>query len=298
MHRSLKIFGTLTSIGMVIVLMQGALVTKTESGEGCGATWPLCFGEVIPTNPAIETIIEYSHRIVSGLLGAMVIILAIWAWRKLSHIRETKVMAILAVLFIIFQGLLGAGAVVFGQSHAILALHFGISAISLATVVLLTTLAFEDGKPNPPALIVKKGYKGYILAVFAYCYAVIYTGAYVKHTQATLACGDFPLCNGQWIPMLSGPVGAHFFHRVAGTLLLILLVVALIWTLRKYSHYRSLVWTHILCVILVLTQYATGISIVLTGNELFVAMMHALIVSILFTTLCYIVMILSRNKAV
>ncbi|MED4173447.1 heme A synthase [Halalkalibacterium halodurans] len=298
MHRSLKIFGTLTSIGMVIVLMQGALVTKTESGEGCGATWPLCFGEVIPTNPAIETIIEYSHRIVSGLLGAMVIILAIWAWRKLSHIRETKVMAILAVLFIIFQGLLGAGAVVFGQSHAILALHFGISAISLATVALLTTLAFEDGKPNPPALIVKKGYKGYILAVFAYCYAVIYTGAYVKHTQATLACGDFPLCNGQWIPMLSGPVGAHFFHRVAGTLLLILLVVALIWTLRKYSHYRSLVWTHILCVILVLTQYATGISIVLTGNELFVAMMHALIVSILFTTLCYIVMILSRNKAV
>ncbi|MDY7223151.1 heme A synthase [Halalkalibacterium halodurans] len=298
MHRSLKIFGTLTSIGMVIVLMQGALVTKTESGEGCGATWPLCFGEVIPTNPAIETIIEYSHRIVSGLLGAMVIILAIWAWRKLSHIRETKVMAILAVLFIIFQGLLGAGAVVFGQSHAILALHFGISAISLATVVLLTTLAFEDGKPNPPAPIVKKGYKGYILAVFAYCYAVIYTGAYVKHTQATLACGDFPLCNGQWIPMLSGPVGAHFFHRVAGTLLLILLVVALIWTLRKYSHYRSLVWTHILCVILVLTQYATGISIVLTGNELFVAMMHALIVSILFTTLCYIVMILSRNKAV
>ena len=138
MHKLLKVYGVITSIGMLIVLMQGALVTKTGSGEGCGATWPLCFGEVIPTSPAIETIIEYSHRLVSGLLGAMVIILAIWAWRKIPHLRETKFMAIMAVFFIIFQGLLGAGAVVFGQSHAILALHFGISAISLSTVVLLT----------------------------------------------------------------------------------------------------------------------------------------------------------------
>src|SRR5690625_1657575 len=161
MHKRLKVFGILTSIGVLIVLLQGALVTKTGSAEGCGATWPLCFGEVIPTNPAIETIIEYSHRIVSGLVGAMVIVLAILAWRQIKHVKEAKLMSFLAVLLIIFQGLLGAGAVVFGQSKAILALHFGISAMSFASVVLLTLLLFEDGKQRPIFVQVSKAYKFY-----------------------------------------------------------------------------------------------------------------------------------------
>ncbi|PAM91409.1 heme A synthase, partial [Flavobacterium sp. IR1] len=145
--------------------LQGALVTKTGSGEGCGATWPLCFGEVIPTNPAIETIIDYSHRIVSGLVGAMIIILAIWAWKQLKHMREAKALSIAAVILIIFQGLLGAGAVVFGQSKAILALHFGISAMSLAAVVLLTILAFEDGREHTMSPKVSRGFKYYVFFV-------------------------------------------------------------------------------------------------------------------------------------
>ena len=134
MHKKLKFFGILSSIGILIVVLQGALVTKTDSGEGCGATWPLCFGEVIPTSPALETIIEYSHRIVSGLVGALIVILAIWSWMQLKHVKEARLLSVLAVLLIIFQGLLGAGAVVFGQSDAILALHFGISTMSLASV--------------------------------------------------------------------------------------------------------------------------------------------------------------------
>lgn len=202
MHKKLKIFGTLTSIGVLIVLIQGALVTKTESGEGCGATWPLCFGEVIPTNPAIETIIEYSHRIVSGLVGALIIILALWSWKQLKHVKETKLMATLAVILIIFQGLLGAGAVVFGQSKAILALHFGISAMSLAAVVLLTVLAYEDSKGSRVLVQVSNRFKYFVFMTITYCYAVIYTGAYVKHTQATLACSGFPLCNGMLFPGL------------------------------------------------------------------------------------------------
>ncbi|WP_096199214.1 COX15/CtaA family protein [Bacillus sp. FJAT-45350] len=295
MHRLLKIYGVITSIGMLIVLMQGALVTKTGSGEGCGASWPLCFGEVIPTSPAIETIIEYSHRVVSGLLGLMVIILAIWAWKKLSHLRETKFLSIMAVFFIIFQGLLGAGAVVFGQSSAILALHFGISSLSLATVVLLTVLAFEDGKQKVPAPLVSKGYRNYVYFVIIYCYLAIYTGAYVKHTHATLACGDFPLCNGQLFPGLSGPVGAHFMHRVFGIVMFILIVVLFIITIKKYKHELTLFYGSIIAFILVLGQVISGISIIYTGNSLVTAMFHALLICLLFTALSYLTMVLFRK---
>ncbi|WP_088104967.1 COX15/CtaA family protein [Halalkalibacter urbisdiaboli] len=296
MHKRLKLFSILTSIGLTIVLLQGALVTKTGSGEGCGATWPLCFGEVIPANPAIETIIEYSHRIVSGLVGVLVIILAIWAWRQLSHVREARLMSILAVFLIIFQGLLGAGAVVFGQSKAILALHFGISAMSLASVLLLMILAFEDGRQLKVTPIVSTRFKYYFLFVITYCYAVIYSGAYVKHTQATLACSGFPTCNGQLFPEMAGPIGVHYFHRIVATLLLLLLLVLVIWVLRKYKHEKVLVWASVLSLIFVLIQFTSGILVVFTENSLQVGLLHALIISLLFSTLCYIGMILTRSR--
>ncbi len=296
LHRFLKLFGVITSIGMLIVLMQGALVTKTGSGEGCGATWPLCFGEFIPTSPQIETIIEYSHRIVSGLMGLFIIIFAIWAWKKLSHMRETKFLSIMAVFFIIFQGLLGAGAVVFGQSKAILALHFGISAISLATVVLLTVLAFEDGKVKVPVPNVSKGFRNYVFFAIIYCYLVIYTGAYVKHTQATLACAGFPLCNGQIFPGFAGPTGSHYFHRLVGIALFFVIVGMFIWAIRHYRHEPTIIWGTGLALLFVSGQLISGIAVVFTAATLFTAMLHALIISLLFTTLCYLTMILTRIK--
>ncbi|GAE33812.1 COX15/CtaA family protein [Halalkalibacter akibai] len=296
MHKRLKIYGILTSIGLTIVLLQGALVTKTGSGEGCGATWPLCFGEVIPTSPAIETIIEYSHRIVSGLVGALVIILAIWSWKQLKHVKEARFMSVAAVLLIIFQGLLGAGAVVFGQSKAILALHFGISAMSLASVVLLTILAFEDGKPYKIVARVSKAYKTFFFFVITYCYMVIYTGAYVKHMQATLACAGFPTCNGQIFPGFAGPIGVHFLHRLAGIALLILLLILMIWTIARFKQEIVLVWTSVIAFILIILQAVSGISVIFTQNELLsVGLAHALIISILFSVLSYMAMILLRK---
>src|SRR5699024_4992804 len=110
----------------------------------------------------------------------------------------------LAVLFIVLQGLLGAGAVVFGQSKVVLALHFGISAMSFASVVILTLLAFENGRSFQTVTSISKSYKSYFLFVIVYCYAVIYSGAYVKHKDATLSCSGFPLCNGELFPGFTG----------------------------------------------------------------------------------------------
>ncbi|WP_059104992.1 COX15/CtaA family protein [Shouchella shacheensis] len=297
MHNWLKRFGVITSLGVLLVLIQGALVTKTGSGEGCGATWPLCFGEVIPTNPAMETIIEYSHRLVSGIVGALVIVMAIWSWRQLRHMRETKFLSIVSVFMIIFQGLLGAGAVVFGQSDLIMALHFGFSALSFASVVLLTRLAFEDSKTGQPLIPrVSKAFRNYVLIVTIYSYAAIYTGAYVKHTEASLACNGFPLCNGQLFPALQGQVGAQVLHRAAAMVLVALLLILCVWVWKQYKHERVLVVSSVLTILLVLGQAASGISIVFTYNQVMsVGIFHALLISLLFTVLCYMTMIVTRK---
>ncbi|GLH63385.1 hypothetical protein PG301_12240 [Parageobacillus sp. G301] len=134
MQRSLKWFASVTTLAMLFVLIGGALVTKTESGMGCGRSWPLCHGQLIPSQITPELVIELSHRLVSGLAGMMVLILSVWAWRAIGHIRETKFLAIVSFVFLVLQGLIGAAAVVWGQSDFVLALHFGISLISFAAV--------------------------------------------------------------------------------------------------------------------------------------------------------------------
>src|SRR5690606_38837683 len=103
-----KLLSVITSIIMLFVLLGGALVTKTDSGQGCGSSWPLCHGELIPSNIDTALIIELSHRIVSGISIIVVVWLSIWCWKRIGHIRETKLLAILSVIFLILQALLGA----------------------------------------------------------------------------------------------------------------------------------------------------------------------------------------------
>lgn len=139
----LKWLAVAATVGMLLILLGGALVTKTESGMGCGRNWPGCNGELIPTEITAEVLIEFSHRLVTGSVGILIVALAVWAWRAYGHIRETKFLAFMAVFFLILQALIGAAQVLWGQGDFILALHFGISLLSFAAVLLLTLLVFE-----------------------------------------------------------------------------------------------------------------------------------------------------------
>ena len=67
----LKWLSVFTTIGMLLILLGGALVTKTDSGMGCGRSWPLCKGQLIPDEITSELVIELSHRVVSGTVGIL-----------------------------------------------------------------------------------------------------------------------------------------------------------------------------------------------------------------------------------
>ena len=68
----------------VVVILWGAYVRATGSGAGCGAHWPLCNGEVVPRAPTAAMLIEFSHRLSSGLALVAVIVLAVWIWRTVA----------------------------------------------------------------------------------------------------------------------------------------------------------------------------------------------------------------------
>ncbi len=95
------------------VIAWGAYVRATGSGAGCGSHWPLCNGELIPRAPQTETLIEFTHRISSGLALLMVIGLVVWAVRLYPKGAAVRRCSWGAFGFMISESLVGAGLVVF-----------------------------------------------------------------------------------------------------------------------------------------------------------------------------------------
>ena len=194
-NKYLKWFAVASTIGMLLILLGGALVTKTDSGMGCGRHWPGCNGQLIPDEITAEVLIEFSHRLVTGAVGILIVILAVWSWKALGHIRETKFLSIMAVFFLVLQALIGAAQVLWGQGDFILALHFGISLISLHLFLLLTLLIFEvDQKFDADKIHIGKRLKWHTIGVSSTLISLsTLVHSSVIRSQGSV-CADWPFC--------------------------------------------------------------------------------------------------------
>ena len=95
------------------VIAWGAYVRATGSGAGCGAHWPLCDGRVIPRSLGAATLIEYSHRITSGLALVSVVLLLAWVRRACPPGHPARRGALMSVIFMLIEAAVGAGLVLF-----------------------------------------------------------------------------------------------------------------------------------------------------------------------------------------
>lgn len=137
----------------ILVILWGAVVRATGSGAGCGNHWPSCDGAVIPRPEDIETIIEFSHRLTSGLAGVFVLVLVGWAFANKVLPRFTRRMAIAALVFVILEGAIGAMLVrldLVGDNASVaravvIALHLANTFLLLESLVL-TAWSSATGK--------------------------------------------------------------------------------------------------------------------------------------------------------
>jgi cytochrome c oxidase assembly protein subunit 15 len=297
LHRGLKWLAVVSTIAMLLVLIDGSLVTNSNSSMGCGRSWPLCHGKLVPDFFSIHTLIELSHRMISGVTGILVLLLSIFSWKAIGHKRETKFLSILSFLFLVIQSLIGAAAVIWQQSSFVLALHFGISLISFASVLLLTLLIFEvDQKFDAYTLVLDKRLKWHTVGVTIYSYIVVYSGALVRHTNSSLVCRDFPMClnnapgllfnTNQWIQM---------GHRTAALIIFLWIGYLAIKAVRQYKDRRVIYWGWIIAFILVCLQALAGVLIIYTHLSLFAALLHVLFISCLFGLLSYLALLVSRS---
>ncbi|HEX8736229.1 MAG TPA: COX15/CtaA family protein [Pyrinomonadaceae bacterium] len=100
----------------VVVILWGVFLRASKSGDGCGQHWLTCHGEVIPSAPEMKTVIEFSHRLTSGLAFIAVLALLVWAFRQFGKGHPVRKTAIISFVFIITEALVGAGLVLTGNT--------------------------------------------------------------------------------------------------------------------------------------------------------------------------------------
>jgi len=93
------------------VVLWGALVRATGSGAGCGNHWPRCNGQVIPPSPSVQTLIEFTHRLMTGADGFLVLALLVLAWRLHPPKSPVRTGAALSACFLVTEALVGAALV-------------------------------------------------------------------------------------------------------------------------------------------------------------------------------------------
>lgn len=91
----------------LLVIVWGAWVRISHSGNGCGDHWPLCQGDIIPDLTDKKTFTEYSHRIMSGLYGILAFVIY-WVFRKKMYSENTRKLGLALLIFTIIEALVGA----------------------------------------------------------------------------------------------------------------------------------------------------------------------------------------------
>ena len=132
-----------------LVILWGAYVRASGSGAGCGSHWPTCNGEFIPRPKTIATVIEFSHRLSSGLALVLSVVLAAWAFRIYPSGHRVRKASIVSLGFMMGEALIGAGLVLFqlvahnqsAKRGLSMSLHLVNTFFLLASVVLMAYFA-------------------------------------------------------------------------------------------------------------------------------------------------------------
>jgi cytochrome c oxidase assembly protein subunit 15 len=107
-RRALSLYAAFVVGFMVLVILEGAFVRATGSGAGCGNHWPLCNGDFFPHHPRLTTIIEYTHRSMTGVCTTMVAILIGWTFLARPRGHRARRAVVWSGLLLLTEALLGA----------------------------------------------------------------------------------------------------------------------------------------------------------------------------------------------
>jgi heme A synthase len=267
------------------VVLWGAFVRATGSGAGCGSHWPLCNGEVVPRAAHVETIIEFTHRVTSGLALVSVIGLSIWAWRTFPRGHRARRFAWLSVVFLFAEALLGAGLVLFQyvEHNASAGRAAYLSAHLVNTQILLAMLALTAWFGARPVTARWTGAPRLVIAALPVALIVAVSGA-----MAALGDTLFPassLASGirqEFSPSAGALLRLRVLHPAVAVLAAVVLLAAAMSGMRMRPGAARL---GTVVAVLVFVQLGAGILNMLLLAPVWMQIVHLLIADLLWIAL-------------
>lgn len=282
-------------IYFIAVILWGGLVRATGSGAGCGDHWPLCNGTVMQHSARIDTMIEFTHRLTSGLSFFLVVALLVWTLAGTARGHLARGAAVAAVAFTIIEAALGAFLVKLGltaQSRSplrapYLALHLTNTLLLLAALTLTAHLLGR-----------RTGYlSGRVRLVAPFgAIAPVLVLLIVGVTGSLAALGDtlFPASSlgAAFAQDFSATSGWLVRWRWTHPMVAFLASVFLVWLLVRAAQHRTH-WDNrglsALVLILLVLQYVLGVLDVAFLAPVWLQIAHLLGADVLWTALVVLV---------
>ncbi|MEP6788248.1 MAG: COX15/CtaA family protein [Acidobacteriota bacterium] len=253
----------------IVVILWGVFLRASKSGDGCGQHWLTCQGEVIPSAPELKTIIEFSHRITSSLAGILLIVLLVWAIRrwyaeKNEQNRRTLKTAIGSFVFVVIEGILGAGLVLTGNTAVNLTPErpFWMAAHLINTFILLAFMTLTARYAGGGRAIKFKVEPKYLAAIALGASAIFLVG--ISGSIAALSSMIFPagtIAEGiakDFSPTSHLLLRLRLLHPITAILTSVFLIFLTGWLAKERGNDKKVSrWSNVLSV-LVLTQIGFG----------------------------------------
>lgn len=266
-----KFFVGLSILFIYILMVMGNIVTTTGSGLGC-PDWPLCYGAVVPPLD-FQTWIEWGHRLLGGASGLFILASTVLIW---LHYK-----GVLRLLTGSALGLLGVG-VIFGGIIVLIEapllegpMHLAVVSFHIVIATIIFALMIITFRRLPGSDVTKEGY--FYPIMFGAVSIQVFIGILVRYGQATLACGDFPTCDGEsFIPSFTSDdleLAVHVIHRLVAYGIFLATLAYLIKAIKDNHDIKNAAITFIL----ILAQASIGVGIVLTKMFLPFVVFHGAI---------------------
>jgi heme a synthase len=304
LYRKLILAALILTLGVVSL---GAYVRLSDAGLGC-PDWPGCYGKLTPHHAADAINAELAerpdgpvshakawkemvHRYAAGTLGLLVLAIAVLGWRKRRETIGGPGLPLFVLGLIVFQSLLGMWTVTQLLKPLVVTAHL---LGGMATWAMLLWLWLRERGQFHHVYFARVDHLrtaavlGLLLVV-----TQIALGGWVSSNYAALACTDYPLCQGVWVPPMDFEHG-FTLHRelgetAAGDLLSMTALTAIHWLHRVMALVIALYlgWLVVRLVrtpgytgmglavgALLVLQFTLGVSNVLLSLPLAVAVAH------------------------
>ena len=261
-------YATLTAVATFLLLIAGGLVTSTDSGLAV-PDWPLSYGTLFP--PMVGGIVyEHTHRVIAGIVGLLIAILAGWLWVKEPR-RWVRRIGYLALGAVLLQAILGGLTVLLVLPAPISVAHACLGQLIfclMVSVALVTSSVWQ----RSTRLIVDHALRSDCVALTMLLFVQLCLGAIIRHSGHAVAL------------------------HIGGASVLTLMIGRLLWRLMRDTTLRSSVFVRIVLGMApgIIGQIALGMTVLRSGRQMGIATAHVALGALLLAGSCALTLLAFR----